>query len=318
MKRGIVLGLLLGVGALSLAISAAQQPPAAGGQPPPPLKIDVEKLKENLFVLKGGGGNTAVFIGANGVVIVDTKNPGWGQLLLEEIRKITNKPVTTLINTHSHADHVSGNPDFPGTIEVVTHENTMSNMEAFMAYSGSFTPPVNVFKGSGGKGLPTRTFKDKMSVGSGSDQIDLYYFGRGHTNGDAWVMFPTLRVLHAGDMFWRKETPFLDANTGGSGVEFPDTLQKAHDTLTNVDTIITGHGVQMTRADLAEFATFNREFLNDVRAARQAGKTVDDFASTWKQPAKYAGYATPQPARLKANTQVIFDELGGRATPSSR
>jgi len=108
-----------------------------------------------------------------------------------------------------------------------------------------------------------------------------------------------------------KNIPFLDANTGGSGVAIPDTLQKAHDTIKNVDTIITGHSTQMTWADLKEYIAFNREFLDDVRAAKRAGKTVDEIAAGWKIPAKYVGYAAPQANRLKANVQVVFDELSG-------
>jgi hypothetical protein len=122
--------------------------------------------------------------------------------------------------------------------------------------------------------------------------------------------------MHAGDVFSGKNIPFLDANTGGSGVAIVDTLQKAHDTIKNVDTIITGHSTQMTWADLREYVAFNREFLNDMRAAKQAGKTVDEVTASWKIPAKYAGYAPPQANRLKANIQVVFDELG--APRSSR
>ena len=70
-------------------------------------------MKDNLYVLRGGGGNTAAFVTANGVVIVDTKNPGWGQPLLDKLKTLTDKPVTTIINTHTHYDHVSGNVDFP-------------------------------------------------------------------------------------------------------------------------------------------------------------------------------------------------------------
>jgi cyclase len=313
MKRSIVLAALIGIGTLSLAAATAQQP--AGGERKAPQVVEVEKLKDNLFVLKGegGGGNTAVFITANGVVVVDTKNPGWGQPILDKIKTLTNKPVTTLINTHSHADHVSGNVAFPATVDVVTHENTKANMEQMRAYTGRKEPPVNVFKENNGRGLPKRTFKDRMTLGSGNDQIDLYYFGRGHTNGDAWVVFPSLRIVHAGDIFSGKNLPFLDANTGGSGVEIGDSLQKAHDGIKNVDTIITGHSTQMSWADLKDYAAFNRDFLNDVRAAKQAGKTVADVASTWKIPAKYAGYATPQADRMTGNVQVVFDELNAAA-----
>jgi len=307
MKRVIVLGMLIVVSVLSLVVAAQQQ--GAGGQPQARV-VEVEKLKDNLFVLKGGGGNTAVFVTANGVVVVDAKNPGWGQPILDQIKMLTNKPITTLINTHTHGDHVSGNVEFPATVDIVTHENTKANMERMVAPTGFPPATANIFTQNNGRGMPKRTFKDRMTIGNGNDRVELYYFGRAHTNGDAWVVFPTLRVMHAGDVFAGKNVPLLDANNGGSGVAIADTLQKAYDTVKNVDTVITGHSTQMTWAELKEFADFNRDFMNDVRTAKAAGKTVDEIASTWKVSAKYAGYGTPQPARLKANVQVVYDELG--------
>ena len=307
MKRGIALGVLIAVGALSLVVVAQQQ--GGGGQQQPRV-IEVEKLKDNLFVLKGGGGNTAVFITTNGVVVVDAKNPGWGQPILDKIKELTNKPVTTLINTHTHGDHVSGNVEFPATVDIVVQENTKANMEKMVAPTGFPPATTNIFKENNGKGMPKRTFKDRMTLGKGSDEIDLYYFGRGHTNGDAWIVFPSLRTVHAGDIFAGKNVPLLDANNGGSGIAIVDSLQKAYDTVKNVDTIITGHSTQMTWADLKEYIEFNREFLGDVRAAKKAGKTIDEVATTWKIPPKYVGYAAPQANRLKGNVQVIYDELG--------
>ena len=305
MRRVMVLVVLLAVGSLTLAVAAYQQPPA-------PKVVEVEKLKDNLFLLKGGGGNTAVFVRADGAVVVDTKNPGWGQPILDKIKGLTSKPITMIINTHTHGDHVSGNVEFPATVDIITHENTKANMEKMAPATGiaqQQPPPPNIFKANDGKGLPKRTFKDKMSLGAGSDEIDLYYFGRGHTNGDAWVVFPALRVMHAGDIFSGKNLPLLDANNGGSGVAIPDSLAKAANTVKNIDTVITGHSTQMTMNDLKEYADFNREFLTAMREAKKAGKSVDDVASSWKMPAKYAGYAAVQPARLKSNAQVIFDEL---------
>jgi len=111
MRRGIVLATLLFAGALSITIRAAQQRSAGAGQMPARV-IEVEKLRDNLYLLRGGGGNTAVFVGSNGVVVVDTKNPGWGQSILDKIKELTNKPITTIINTHTHFDHVSGNVEF--------------------------------------------------------------------------------------------------------------------------------------------------------------------------------------------------------------
>ena len=306
MRRVIVLGTLLLAGGFSIVGVAGQ---------PGDMTIEVERLEDNLFVLRGegGGGNTAVFVTTSGVVVVDTKNPGWGQPILDQIRQLTSNPVTTLINTHSHGDHVSGNVAFPTTVEVVTHETTKANMEAMRPYTGRTEPPVNVFEGSNGQGLPTRTFTDRMSLGSGVDQVDLYYFGRGHTGGDAWVVFPSLRTLHAGDIFLGKRVPFLDAANGGSGVDIGDSVQTAHDTIRNVDTIITGHSTQMTWSDLAEWAEFNRDFLEAVRSGHAAGRTVEEIGTSWTMPAKYAGYDAPNMAGVTRNIQVIVDELEGRS-----
>ncbi len=301
MKRGIVLTIVV---TLSLAAVVAQDAAKV---------IEVERLEDNLFVLRGegGGGNTAVFVTTEGVVVVDTKNPGWGQPILEQIRALTSNPVTTLINTHSHGDHVSGNVGFPATVDVVTHEITKANMEVMRPYTGRTEPPVNVFEDTNGRGLPTRTFTDRMSLGSGADRVDLYYFGRAHTGGDAWVVFPALRTLHAGDAFLGERVPFIDAANGGSGVAFPATVQRAHDTIQNVDTIITGHSTQATWQDLNQWAAFNRDFLEMVRAGRSAGQTVEEIAATWTTPSKYVGYAAANLAGVTRNIQVIVDELEG-------
>ena len=293
MKRVFGLGVLIVIGMIG---AAADQPPAA---PAGPKVVTAEKIKDNLYVLggQGGGGNVAVYVGETGVTVVDAKNPGWGQPILDKIKELTPKPVTLLINTHTHGDHVSGNVDFPATVDIVVQENTKTNMEK-----------MDIFKQNNGKGLPKRTFKDKMTVGSGKDRFDLYYFGRGHTNGDAFIVFPELRVMHAGDIFSGKNLPLLDSNNGGTGVEIGDTLAKAHAGIKNVDTIITGHSTQMTWADLAEWAQFNKDFLSDVQAAKKAGKTADEVAASWKPAEKYKGYTIAEP-RLKTNVAALFNEI---------
>ena len=308
MKRIVVLTVLIAAGAVSYVV--AQQ----GGEKP--KVVEVQKLKENLFVLtgEGGGGNTTVFVQANGITVVDTKNPGWGAPILAKIKELSPKPVTTIINTHTHGDHVSGNVEFPATVDIVVQENTAANMKEMRAVTGlakpGAPPPVNIFTQNGGKGLAKRTFKDRMTLFKGPDQIELYYFGRGHTNGDAWVLFPALRVVSAGDIVSGKNLPLLDANNGGSGVEIGDTIAKAHSTFAKAaDTVVTGHSTTMTLPELQEYATFNREFADAMRAAKKEGKGVEDIVKTWTMPAKYQGYAAAAEARLRSNAQVIYDEL---------
>jgi len=273
MRRAFVLGMVIAVG--GLATLYAQ--PAADA----PKVIEVEKVKDNLFVLRGGGGNTAVFVTANGVTVVDAKNPGWGAPILAKIKELTPKPVTMLINTHTHGDHVSGNVEFPASVEVVAQVNTKANMEK-----------MPIFKEHNNAGMAKRTFTDKLTIGKGADQIDLYYFGPGHTNGDAFVVFPAHRVMHSGDIFAGKSVPLIDSNNGGSMRQIGETLAKAHAGIPNVDAIINGHTpAQTTWADLKEFSDFNKELAAWMQAGLKAGKTPEQLAAEWKLPEKYKGYS---------------------------
>src|SRR5262245_29478370 len=152
MRRSIVLAVLVALGALSLVLVAQQ--PGGGGQQA--RTIEVDKLKDNLFVLKGGGGNTAVFVTTTGVVVVDAKNPGWGQPILNKIKELTNKPITTLINTHTHGDHVSGNVEFPATVDIIVQANTKVNMQKLIPNSTAAdqtAPAQTIFQAHGGNDL---------------------------------------------------------------------------------------------------------------------------------------------------------------------
>jgi glyoxylase-like metal-dependent hydrolase (beta-lactamase superfamily II) len=289
MKRTVLLGALIAIGGLAVVKA---QPPAANANAP--KVVEVDKVKDNLYVLKGGGGNTAVFVMANGVTVVDAKNPGWGQPILDKIKELTPKPVTLLINTHTHGDHVSGNVEFPATVDVVVQENTKANMEK-----------MDIFKQNNNRGMAKRTFKDKMTIGSGADQIDLYYFGPGHTNGDAWVVFPALRTAHLGDLFASKGLPLVDGNNGGSVLKYPDTVMQGYNTIKNVDTVINGHNnTTTTWPDVKEFADFNRDFSTWAQGELKAGKTPEQAAAGWKVPAKYTGYSS--------QVATLFGGLAGR------
>jgi len=287
--------MLMAVGGLT---AAAYQPPQQQG----PMVIEVDKIKDNLWVLKGGGGNTAVFATANGIVVVDAKNPGWGKPILDKIKELSPKPITTLINTHTHGDHVSGNVDFPATVDVVAQENTKANMEK-----------MDIFKANDNRGMAKRTFKDKMTIGKGNDEVDLYYFGPGHTNGDAIVVFPSLRTAHLGDLFAGKGLPLVDAANGGSVLHYHETLNKVHGGVKNVDTIINGHMPNTTTwADLKTFAEFNQDFLTWAQAALKSGKSAEDAAKDWKVPEKYTGYSStvaPLFGGLPGRLQRLQEEM---------
>ena len=305
MKRAIVLGVILGVGAFSMGVAGFQAPTPAGPGLQALAATGIEKVRDNLYLITGSnptpreafsGGNVAVFITATGVVVVDTKLAGWGQAILDRIKTVTDKPVTTIINTHTHGDHTGSNEFFGATIDSVVHENTKANMTTMPAFSGDKA-----------RFLPKRTFKDTMTLMTGKDRIDLYYFGPGHTNGDAWVVFTALRVAHVGDLFAWKDLPFADLSNGGSVVGIDQTLSKGLAGIKDVDTIIGGHLLVTTPAALREYASFNKDFVAWARSEQNAGKSVDQAVAEYKTPAKYQGYLEPQAMRLKANVQAVYD-----------
>jgi hypothetical protein len=122
------------------------------------------------------------------------------------------------------------------------------------------------------------------------------------------VVFPALRFVHAGDIFSGKNLPLLDPNNGGSGLDIGDSLAKAADRITNVDSIITGHSTVMNWNDLREYAQFNKDFRASVEAGLRAGKSADDIAASWKIADNYKGYNVAE-ARVKTNVTVIANEL---------
>jgi glyoxylase-like metal-dependent hydrolase (beta-lactamase superfamily II) len=154
MRRGLLLGTLIGAGVLSLVVSGQAQGPSSAA-----IKaMQIEKVKDNLYIITGSGannqtafsgGNVAVFITDAGVTLVDTKLPGFGPPILECIKTVTGKPLTRIINTHTHGDHTGGNSSFGGTVESIVQENTRTNMTKMPEFSGAnaqFLPKRNAGK----------------------------------------------------------------------------------------------------------------------------------------------------------------------------
>ena len=305
MKRGLVLGLLVSVLSLSNVISGTQAPPA-GPTPEALAATKIEKVKDNLYIITGSGadataafsgGNTAVFITDAGVVLVDTKLPGWGQIILDRVRTVTNKPVVTVINTHTHGDHTGSNAFFGTTVDSVVQENTKSNMAR-----------MDDFKGDNARFLPKRTYKDKITIGTGKDEIDLYYFGAGHTNGDSFVVFPAIRTMHVGDLFAWKALPYIDTSITAE-VQWL-TARRLSKRCVHHQERRHHHQWAHSRFDL-ERPQGIRRLQPGLRAWGQdqmkAGKTVDQAAAEYKLPARYKGYkvtVNEHFASVKTNLQT--------------
>jgi cyclase len=238
MRRALLLGIVAAAG-LAVAWVAAQGRVSR--------EMTTERLADNLYVIKDGAdGNTAVFIRSEGVVLVDTKSMSGGRPMLEALKTITDKPVTHIVNTHEHFDHVGGNAFLPQHVDVIAHSNAARAMKGMEEFEGPQRQ----------HGLPDRTFDDTLTLFSGAEQITMHYFGAAHTNGDAFIVFRGAGVMHAGDTF-----PGVNvvSRSGGSAEAYPRTMGRAAAEITGVRTVIPGHGPITTWQAFADSAAALRK-----------------------------------------------------------
>ena len=220
-----------------------------------PAQLTLEKVSPNLYMIVGSGGNVAFMPTEEGVLVVDDKFAQDAPQIMQKIRSVTDKPIKYVLNTHQHGDHTGGNEAMRGQkAEMIIHKNARANMVA-------------------GKmpGLPDITFSDETQVFIGGKEVTMKYFGRGHTNGDAMVFFPSEHVVHTGDLF-TSGAPFCDGNANCSINEWDKTIGKAM--AMEFDIVIPGHGPLQKRADLQKYGQ-NIGVMRDRIKTACAGGAAD-------------------------------------------
>ena len=223
----------------------------------PDRSLEAEQIRPAAHAILGGGGNVGVFVTEEGVVLVDDKFERHVPEILEKVKAITDQPVRYVFNTHHHGDHVGGNPTLLESTEIIAHRNARENM----------------LKNSQA-GLPRVTFREQTSVFLGGQEIRAYYFGRGHTDGDAVIHYPDQKVIHSGDLFIRA-SPFIDYSSGGSALEWDKTLTAILQL--DFDTVIPGHGPVAKREDLVRWKKDFQTLRSRVRQLRRQGKTAEQI-----------------------------------------
>lgn len=265
------LGLLAMVGlAAMVTMAARQQRPTF--TPEQEARLRIREVTEGFYLIPGfdggqSGGNVAVRVTDEGVIIVDNKFPYSFDFITEQVANVTSQPVRYVLNTHHHDDHSGSNADFMESADVIAHKNAR----------------INIVRNEQ-PGAPQLVFTDETAVFLGDAEVQMHYFGRGHTNGDAVAYFPDLRVVHTGDLFIYGRrldgstlSPFWDFGNGGSVLEWPATLSGI---LTlDFDMVIPGHGSIMTRADVRTFRTKLETVISRVREEIANGATRADIAS---------------------------------------
>jgi cyclase len=321
MKRVAILATIV-VGGMTVAGLAAAQKAA----PTTPETGKIEHIKGNLYKIFDGCscGNTTVYVADKGVVLVDTKVANNGQFILDQVKSVTDKPVIMVINTHSHPDHNGSNDQIKAaypTIDVVAQENLKTRVQT--ALNAPPPPPgAPAFGRANPAQLPNITFGAKGSVLSGKDRIDLYYFGRGHTDNDAFVVFPSVRAMAIGDLMAWNMAPLIDPGTNGSAIALADTLEKAAKGIKDVDLVIEGHGNVNTWQGMVNMTAFDRAIVTEAKKAYDAKQSPDDALAVLQKNPKFAVYLTKgllpgleygssPAARALMNINVTFQELAG-------
>jgi cyclase len=266
--------------------------------------LDVERITDDLHMIKGLGGNVAVLKTGAGAVIVDTMTfTMQGSRIRRLAESLTGEQVVMVINTHYHGDHTHGNPGFlPGT-QVLSTTRTLEHLN---------TLDAAYWTGDAALLLPNHTFEKDLEVRLGSKTLQLLHPGRGHTDGDLVVVFVEDAALHAGDLFVNRVYPNIDLKAGGTVREWPDTLDAV--LALPFTQVIPGHGALSDRAGLEQFQRFMRQLAAVGADAKAKGLSLDD---TQRQAVltEDAGYQTMEiPLLVSLNRNSVIRSAWEEAT----
>ncbi|WP_440121141.1 MBL fold metallo-hydrolase [Tenacibaculum sp. Ill] len=249
------------------------------------VKITSEKLTENIYVLKGQGGNIGVFVEENGVFMIDDQFAPLSKKILAAIKTITDNPITYLINTHWHGDHTGGNANFQkeGAV-IVSHENVRKRMSIDQVVRGKKK------SASPKEALPVITFSEDIQFYIGEEPILITHIHNAHTDGDALVYFGNSNVLHVGDAYFQGKFPYIDIDSGGTidgyikGVE--NMIMIADD-----DTkIIPGHGNVSSEKELKVYLSMLKDLKSTISSEIKKGRSLEEVKSNSSITEKYKSY----------------------------
>ncbi len=235
---------------------------AAYTQNPPAAQLTLEKVKEDLYVIVGDGGNVAVYVTSEGVILVDDKFERNYADIQAKVKSVTDKPVKYVLNTHQHGDHTGGNEKLLPSAEILIHKNARANMVSTKM-----------------PGLPRITYTDETDVFLGGKEVRGRYFGRGHTNGDTIIYFPALKVIHTGDLC-TNGAPYLDYSAGAAAIEWTKTLDNVLQSDWDFDTVIPGHGPVFKRDDLMKYKQRLEAMRNRISGLVRGGKSKEEVGQT--------------------------------------
>lgn len=260
---------------IALATALMVTAPLRADEPAPHL--ETQKLSDTMYLITGPGGNIAVLIGRESVLLVDDQIAPMTPALKKSLAQITPKPVRFVINTHWHLDHTGGNTVLgqEGAV-IVAHNNVRKRMstEQFMGMFNKKIPP------SPESALPVITFADSVSFHFGGEDIDVFHVDPAHTDGDSVVWFKHANIIHTGDTYVSNGYPFVDLSSGGTSEGFTRAADRVLAIAQANTRIIPGHGAITDRNQLKTFHDMVTTIRDRVKAAIKQGKSLESLQAT--------------------------------------
>jgi cyclase len=292
------------IAAVLLSFGASAQPSKFDA-----IQIKTTQVGQNVYMLEGEGGNIGVSVGDDGILLIDDQYAPLTPKIIEAVKKISDKPIRFLLNTHWHGDHTGGNENLgKAGVLIVAHDNARTRLLTDQATLLGKTPA------SAKIALPVITFNQSVTYHINGDELTAYRVPPAHTDGDVFVRFRNANVVHTGDVYAAYRYPYIDTINGGSVkgiVKAMDMLIAAIDDHTQV---IPGHGGLSRKPDVIAYRNMIAKVGARVEALVKQGKTLEqvraakptrDFDAVWGKARKpdqfvefvyygYAPYKKPQ------------------------
>jgi cyclase len=281
--------------ALAMMIGLGVLATLAAAQGPPPSPLSVNLLKDGIYWTQGGsGGNTGFIVGKDGVIVFDAKTtPDSAKEMLAAIAKITPKPVSHVIISHSDGDHVNGLSAFPKGLTIIAQENCKKEM---IASKDSKVPAPQDY-------LPTQTYDKKLALTIDGVNVQLFHWVPAHTSGDTVMYLPDEKIAFGGDMVDLTQFALIHAQKGGNSAGWIETMKGI--IALNADTYVSGHGGLQTKAALQERLAAVEARRAKIAEMVAAGKSLDEVKATAGAVEAQHGGAPPFPPF----SEVVYLEL---------
>jgi len=285
--KNLALGVPLSLMALGIGFSQQQ------------TAITAEKITDNIYIVKGGVANTGFVVGDKEVAAIDAEmTADSAQKMIDEIRKVTSKPLTKIILTHSDGDHVNGLTGFPKGIEIISSAQAKNEMaEAFKAPNAQALQEF----------LPTKTFADKLDLEIPPERMQLLYFGPAHTSGDAVVFFPARKLAFVGDLVFIGRDPLIHRQKGGTSTGLIKVLKAILEL--DADKFVPGHGNIIGKNEVETAIKSLQEKQDRVKSLIKEGKSLEEIKTAFglpTAPAKPGGFSFP------SIVEVMYNELSAK------